>query len=314
VKAGKIGKAVAVTLPLALTACAAAAVLHPAAHRHRPAALSPGCARAALPFAGVILPPPQPSALRALTAKSGMHVGAEEFYATFGAPFLPGREDGAEKAGMLPVLQWNPLHSSVAAIAAGRYDAYLRSYARAVRAFDCPIVLSFGHEMNGSWYPWGFTHTPAAVFVAAWRRIVTVFRAEGASNAIWMWTANRYVPGAKRVTSPAAWWPGSGYVNWVGLDGYFYRPTDTFGSVFAPALAVIRALTPDPVVIAETGAWGTAQAARVANLFQGAVAAGVGGVIYFDLPGHEPWELSSPQSLAAYRHAAIAYLSQTSQQ
>ena len=28
------------------------------------------------------------------------------------------------------------------------------------------------------------------------------------------------------------WWPGSSYVNWVGIDGYYYSPSDTFTKVF----------------------------------------------------------------------------------
>ena len=68
---------------------------------------------------------------------------------------------------------------SLAAIASGRYDAYLRSYAAAVKAFGSQVILSFGHEMNGYWYSWGYRHTSPAAFVAAWRHIVTVFRAVG---------------------------------------------------------------------------------------------------------------------------------------
>ena len=52
------------------------------------------------------------------------------------------------------------------------------------------MVLSFGHEMNGNWYSWGNQHTSAKAFVAAWRHIVTVFRAAGAENVIWLWTVN----------------------------------------------------------------------------------------------------------------------------
>jgi len=65
------------------------------------------------------------------------------------------------------------------AVASGRYDGYLRRTARAVAAFRCPLVLSLGHEMNGSWYSWGFTHTTPAVFIAAWRHVHDVFARAG---------------------------------------------------------------------------------------------------------------------------------------
>src|SRR5262249_50913549 len=134
-------------------------------------------------------------------------------------------------------------------ITAGDYDGYLRSYARAVRAFGHPVILSFGHEMNGTWYSWGQGHASPAQFVAAWRHVVSIFRAEGASNATWLWTVN-----SKNVTSGplAPWWPGSGWVNWIGIDGYYYRPDDTFSSVFGQTLAEIRTFTRDPALISES--------------------------------------------------------------
>ena len=33
-----------------------------------------------------------------------------------------------------------------------------------------------------------------------------------------------------------AWWPGTNYVTWVGIDGYYLKPSDTFSSVFGGAL------------------------------------------------------------------------------
>ncbi len=74
--------------------------------------------------------------------------------------------------GAVPLVQMDPDDVSIAAIASGQYDGYLSSYAEAVRAYGHPVILSFGHEMNGDWYSWGYRHTSPAVFVAAWRHIV----------------------------------------------------------------------------------------------------------------------------------------------
>ena len=38
----------------------------------------------------------------------------------------------------------------------------------------------------------------AATFVAAWRHIVTLFRAEGADNVTWLWTVNQRTPDGSR--------------------------------------------------------------------------------------------------------------------
>ena len=62
--------------------------------------------------------------------------------------------------------------------------------------------------MNGYWYSWGYLHTSPAVFVAAWRHIVTLFRARGARNVTWMWTVNTIhsranVPSPRRLVARA---------------------------------------------------------------------------------------------------------------
>ncbi len=93
-------------------------------------------------------------------------------------------------------------HQRQPQIASGHYDGYLSAYAEAVRAYRHPVILSFGHEMNGDWYSWGYQHTSPAVFVAAWRHIVTLFRALGAHNVTWLWTVN-VIDDTRRGTIPS---------------------------------------------------------------------------------------------------------------
>src|SRR3954454_4214997 len=92
--------------------------------------------------------------------------------------------------GAMPFVQIDPGHTSLATVASGRDDAFIRSYARQVRAYGHPVIIGFAAEMNGDWDPWGYRHTPARTFVAAWRHLVTVFRQQGAGNVIWLWTVN----------------------------------------------------------------------------------------------------------------------------
>ncbi len=188
----------------------------------------------------------------------------------------------------------------------GRHDRYLKTYADQVRGFGHPVVLSFAPEMNGDWYAWGAGHTPPRVFVAAWRHIVDLFRAEHASNVTWLWTVNS-VNASKVPLRP--WWPGAGYVDQVGIDGYFYRPADTFHSVFGTTIAQVRGFTQKPILISETAVGPVAGPAKVADLFRGAREAGLAGVVWFDKAQHDgiyhqDWRLEdNPAILAAFRRA-----------
>ena len=121
--------------------------------------------------------------------------------------------------GALYYMAWEPYGTSVAAIAAGDSNAYITKFATAVRALNVPIAISFGHEMNGNWYPWGTTGTTPAEFVAAWRLIHGLFTGVGATNVIWIWNPNDIFPVPQIQLEP--YWPGNAYVNWVGLTGYF---------------------------------------------------------------------------------------------
>ena len=96
--------------------------------------------------------------------------------------------ESMHRHGVIPFVQIDPTLASVSAIASGIYDDYLRSYADSVRDFGHAVVIGFGHEMNATWYSWGYGRTPPSAFVAAWRHIVTLFRDQGADNVTWLWT------------------------------------------------------------------------------------------------------------------------------
>jgi mannan endo-1,4-beta-mannosidase len=209
--------------------------------------------------------------------------------------------------GAVPLVQIDPSHISLAAIASGQYDGYLKAYADAVRAFHHPVILSFGHEMNGGWYSWGYRHTRAAVFVAAWRHIVNLFRAIRVNNVTWLWTVNIIHP-EHGVPSPERWWPGSSYVTWVGIDGYYYSSSYAFDPLFGPTIAAVRELTRDPILIAETAVASAAgQSAKIANLFAGIRLYGLLGFVWFDSVHIEDWRISSPAAISAFRSGAESY-------
>jgi hypothetical protein len=217
----------------------------------------------------------------------------------------------ARDHGAVPFIQIDPANINLAAIVAGAYDTYLETFATSVASFGARtgggVIIGFGHEVNGYWYSWGYRHTSPAVFVAAWRHIVTIFRQQGADNVTWLWTVN--IIGVREgIPDPAPWWPGSSYVTWVGIDGYYLEPSWTFASLFGPTVKAVRALTLDPILIAETGAApAVGQPAKIVNLFAGVHAYGLLGCVWFDARGTEDWRLNGPAAIAAFGRGARAY-------
>ena len=238
------------------------------------------------------------------TAKTGIKPRLVVYYSGWFEPFKASFARTVAEHGAVPLVQIDPKGISLAAIASGRYDTYLNSYAEAVRSYHRPVILCFGHEMNGDWYSWGYRHTSPAVFVAAWRHIVTLFRERGARNVTWLWTVNIMHSGGS-IGRPAPWWPGSKYVTWVGLDGYYYKPSWKFAPLFGPTITAIRELTHAPILIAETSvAPTTNQPAKIADLFTGVRLYGLLGVVWFNSVHDVNWRLNNPAAIAAFHRGA----------
>ena len=287
--------ALAATLSLGLAGCG---FMHPPAV---PADLAGSRAVATLParplhyfgaYEGGV-----PSSYGPIT-KFGQTVGRQPnlapYYSAWLAPFQASFAAAARAHGATPLIQINPNDAPIAAIASGRYDPYLRSYAEQVRNYQHPVIIGFGHEMNGPWFKWGWTHVPPRTFVAAWRHIVKVFRAAGAYNVTWLWTVNRNGDN----TGPLRdYWPGASYVTWIGIDGYYEVSFDNFGNIFGPTIAKIRTFTKKPVLVSETAAGTTAgQAAKIPDMFAGLRKWQPLGFLWFDEfqkngVHHQNWQL-----------------------
>jgi mannan endo-1,4-beta-mannosidase len=204
------------------------------------------------------------------------------YYSGWAEPFQTSFAEQAHAHGAIPYVQIDPTQASVPAIARGVYDIYLRTYADSVRDYGHAVVIGFGHEMNTSRYSWGYGHVRPQVFVAAWRHIVTLFRSEGADNVTWLWTINQEGPGTGNISD---WWPGSAYVTWVGIDGYYYRPSDTFASVFGNTITRVRIFSDKPILLSETAVGPAAGVpfAKINNLFDGMRRYKTLGLVWFDI-------------------------------
>jgi mannan endo-1,4-beta-mannosidase len=293
----------AAAVAIALTAVRFNVLPSPPPPAHAPLPPSPGS------YLGVIEAgaPPSYQPIADFAKATGRHPNMVGYYSGWAAPFAASFAQKVHDHGIIPCVQIDPTYASVAAIAAGQYDIYLRTYADSVRAFGHAVVIGFGHEMNATRYSWGYGRVQPSTFVAAWRHIVTLFRGQGAGNVTWLWTINQDRPGSGPI---ASWWPGAKYVTWVGIDGYYFRPSDTFAKVFGSTIDQVRAFTDKPILLSETAVGPEAGPfAKISNLFGGMHQAKTLGLVWFDIAQqggvlHQNWRIEdNPVATAAFRLA-----------
>ena len=249
--------------------------------------------------------------IKSFAKATGAHPNVALYYSGWYEKFQSTFAIQAKDNGAVPFIQIDPLDIQLAAIVAGEYNTYLETIATDIANYGARtgqgVIIGFGHEMNGHWYPWGYRHVKPALFVAAWRHIVNVFRQQGAYDVTWLWTVN-IIDKRSGIPSPVPWWPGSSYVTWVGIDGYYLKPSWTFASLFGPTIKAVRALTRDPILIAETGVGRTAdQPARITNLFAGIRNYGLLGFVWFDGKGLQDFRLSGPAAFSAFGRGAKTF-------
>jgi mannan endo-1,4-beta-mannosidase len=302
-----------------LAVALAVAALAGASFRLTTSSRSSPPAHASLPptlaaYLGVFEPgaPPSYDPVADFATVAGREPNLVGYYSGWAQPFDTSFAQTLYQHHVIPFVQIDPTDASIAAIANGTYDDYLRSYADSVRGFARAVAIGFGHEMNAPWYSWGYVHTSPATFVAAWRHLVTLFRSAGADNVTWVWTIQADESGTRPIT---AFWPGAQYVNWVGIDGYYYRPADTFGSVFGQTIDQVKAFTTKPVLLSETAVGPRAgQIVKIQDLFQGMAADKTLGLVWFDVAQHggidrQDWRIEdSPTAEISFRLAVAREL------
>jgi hypothetical protein len=201
------------------------------------------------------------------------------------------------------------------AIASGTYDRYLGSIADGFAAMAGPMFFLFDSEPES----WVGTKGTTADYKAAWRHVVTVFRAHGADNVAFMWTTTAYAftQESGQRTTVTNLYPGDAYVDWIASDPYNFFKQGAWRSLSDELVdwyAWARATHPTkPLALAE---WGSkedpSKPGRKAQWLRNALHdleakyRAIKAVVYFDEQKHEngtinDWRVdSSSTSLSAF--------------
>jgi hypothetical protein len=211
-------------------------------------------------------------------------------------------------------------------IAAGEYDGRLHEAATVAKSWNRRLLIRFAYEMNlspGAGIPWGggqgaLAGNTAGDYVAAWRHLVELFRADGAANVEWVWAPNVDDGGIPF----SQYFPGDAWVDAVGLDGYnwgsafastghsWLSTADTFASSYA----ILTRLSTKPVMITEIGSAeiGGDKAAWIETGFLDEIPRlfpRISAVVWFNVQKEADWRVdSSPAALAAFRAVAASSL------
>jgi hypothetical protein len=93
----------------------------------------------------------------------------------------------------------------------------ITKWADSVSAFGAPLYFTFHHEPEAGT---NLANGTAADFKDAWRKVVTVFRERGVTNATYLWTMTDYSFWVKDRREASLWYPGDDYVDAMGADAY----------------------------------------------------------------------------------------------
>jgi hypothetical protein len=231
--------------------------------------------------------------------------------------------------GTVPMITWQPADPNVwnkprityDKILAGKFDDYIRRFARAAKAFDRPVILRFAHEMDGAWFPWGmhrFTNTPAK-FKRMWRYVWNKFDAVGATKVRFLWGPNTPCRQCPDLTT---FYPGDRFVDYLGFSSFNWgypsnrherrvRPGSVWKTMLqavTPGAEALLRVSRRPIIVAEIASSsdapeGRSKAGWIQNGYPAVYKAfkRVKAIVYFNVDMrpppdlHEDWRLGSPR-------------------
>ncbi len=99
--------------------------------------------------------------------------------------------------------------------------------AKEIKAFGAKVYIIFNHEPEASF---SLASGNAAQFVAAWRKLIGIYRAQGVTNAEYVWTMTTWGFIRKDSRNARYYYPGDSYVDHIAADGYnWYRCREATG-------------------------------------------------------------------------------------
>lgn len=180
--------------------------------------------------------------------------------------------------GAVPLVYWSPWDKpydqdkpparfNFHDILAGKWDAYIDHWALEAKTYGGCLMVAWGLEMNGTWFPWsGWFYNKEGkqgligpeLYKRTYRYVVDRVRAQGAHNILWVFHVNNYSYPMDNWNMMTQYYPGSSYVDWLGLSVYGKQfakdPWVTFEDALSHPYREIAELdSTKPIMLAEWG-------------------------------------------------------------
>jgi hypothetical protein len=153
--------------------------------------------------------------------------------------------EAIRKAGSIPFIRIMPRSDwsddkqdpqySLQNIIDGKFDLDIHQYARDAKGFGTPLLIEFGTEVNGNWFPWSASFNGAGVtyeygdpdipdgperFRDAYRHIIEIFWEERADNVTFFFHVDANSEPKDEWNNMKAYYPGDDYIDWIGISVY----------------------------------------------------------------------------------------------
>ncbi len=117
----------------------------------------------------------------------------------------------------------------------GAYDTELTQWAIDAKNTNIPLLVEFGTEVNGDWFPWNAKYNGADEktnygdtslfdgaerFRDAYRHIIEICNTNGVNNITWFFHIDAYCEPNVDWNSIQNYYPGDNYIDWLGVSIY----------------------------------------------------------------------------------------------
>ncbi len=165
----------------------------------------------------------------------------------------------------------DPIYS-MQSIIDGYFDNELTQWALDAKSARIPLLVEFGCEPNGNWFPWSGIYNGGAQtqaygneniadgperFRDAYRHIIDIFQKNEVNNITWFFHINAQSDPPENWNTIAGYYPGDHYIDWLGVSVYGPQEKEdeyqSFTEIMSPVYSALRAISDKPIAILEFG-------------------------------------------------------------